>query len=260
MQTRSAFHAPTEQLMPNSTDSRACQPINVRTAVVLLVCCLATGLIGCRTVRASMLDVSDHSSDEPLVSTVAGADHSSIEKMTDSRWPMRWGDDPARRGVIIELDRPWAQFRSAHLGRHSNMRISEIEYADAEVLGGALGMETGFKFKAEGPGAFLFVPRVEPADKPNTKPEPDMAFKFVSARLVKGDSDEDSVRLERTWFTYRQPRDPESMIGTAVILPGIFGTPIPVIDGLETYLRAKGWATLRMMSHPSGFTGHPDQC
>lgn len=234
-------------------------------------------LPACRSVHAAHLT-------PPHGTTVAASDESSRTiKAADSanstsRWPTRWGDNPDRRGVIIPLDRPWSEFRAAHLGRHSSMRSSEIEYADAEILAGALGMESGFRFRAEGPGSFVFVPRVEPSDTPSSDPEPDLAFKFVSARpsiqnlaikSAKLDDDsgtlaietesmdkEDYVRLQRTWFTLRLPEDHDSTIGTIVLLPGMFGTPEPVIDGFESYFVSRGWSVLRMMSHPSNFTGH----
>lgn len=158
------------------------------------------------------------------------------------------------------------------------MRSSEIEYADAEILAGALGIESGFRFRAEGPGSFVFVPRVEPSDTPPSDPEPDLAFKFVSARPAiqnltirsaqldnesgtlaietESTDKEDYVRLQRTWFTLRLPDDEQNPLGTVVLLPGMFGTPEPVIDGFESYFISRGWSVLRMMSHPSNFTGH----
>ncbi len=198
---------------------------------------------------------------EPQVSTsedaattqlIAAEDASDAE----SRWPTRWGDKPETRGVILELDRPWTEFRSARLGRHHNMRTTEIEYADAADLARAVGIDAGFKFRPEAPGSFVFVPRVEKDQPGEPKREPEMAFKFVSAQKVEGGTDQDMVRIERTWFTFSSPRDPEALIGTLVILPGMFGTPGPVVDGAEVSFQNKGWAVLRMMSQPSGFTAH----
>ncbi|MCA9304426.1 MAG: hypothetical protein KC996_09915 [Phycisphaerales bacterium] len=246
--------------------------------VRLVLCAALTTIPGCRSVHAARFDPPPGST---LVSA-SNADHSgetaADDRGTESRWPARWGDNPDTRGVIIPLDRPWNEFRAAHLGRHSTLRSSEIEYADAEILAGALGKESGFRFKAEGPGSFVFVPRVEPSDAPSIKPEPELAFKFVSARPIvqnfrvksaklnsetgvfdietESTDEEDSVRLQRTWFTLRMPADAEHPIGTLVLLPGMFGTPEPVIDGVESFLLGKGWAVVRMMSHPSNFTGY----
>ena len=182
----------------------------------------------------------------------------SAEEVTAdvSRWPMRWGSDPSNRGVIIPLDRPWSEFQSAHLGRHHTMRSSDIEYSDASELAGAVGIESGFKFRAEAPGSFVFVPRVEQGGQSSSKPEPDLAFKFVSAQQIEDNPEQDMVRIQRTWFTYFEPADPNALVGTIVILPGMFGTPVPVVDAAQANFQLDGWAVLRMMAHPSGFTAH----
>ncbi|MBL4590656.1 MAG: hypothetical protein JKY96_01725 [Phycisphaerales bacterium] len=259
-----------------------------RLAVGLLGGCAVCGMTGCRSVQASMLPMSARlgveslsTHDAELIVDDAGGGH------RDARWPSRWGNNPDKRGVILELDRPWSEFRSAHLGRHHTMRSSEIEYADASALARAVGMKEGFKFKPEGPGSFLFVPRVEKDQPGEPELEPEMAFKFVSARqefsqprvmtgtivLDNGDEfegkmtvvresndgvrdDQDFVRLERTWFTFHPPQNPDELLGTIVILPGMFGTPEPVINSAEVSFQSYGWAVVRMMSHPSGFTAH----
>ncbi len=215
-----------------------------------LIGCLGIGLGSCRSTQASMRTAPVTADGSSVVS-----DGSAVEEEV-SRWPERWGNDPDRRGVIIDLDRPWGAFRSVRLSRYSTMRSSEIEYNDAEILAGALGMESGFKFRAEGPGSFLFVPSLEPDEKVNPKLEPDMAFKFVTARRFGAKNEEDFVRLDRTWFTLSMPDDADDLLGTVVILPGMFGTPEPVVDGIALSLESKGWAVLRMMAHPSGFTAY----
>lgn len=244
----------------------------------LFLCAALLSIPGCRSVHAARFDPPPGSTLVSSASADRSGETAADDSLGESRWPARWGANPDKRGIIIPLDRPWNEFRPAHLGRFSTLRSSEIEYTDAELLAGSLGVESGFRFKAEGPGSFVFVPRVEPDDEPPSKPEPDLAFKFVTARPVIQNSvvksaeldkdtgifdietestdEEDYVRLQRTWFTLRMPEDSENPIGTVVLLPGMFGTPEPVIDGLEASLTSHGWAVLRMMSHPSNFTGY----
>ncbi|MEX0876632.1 MAG: hypothetical protein WD114_04150, partial [Phycisphaerales bacterium] len=119
---------------------------------------------------------------------------------------------------------------------------------------------------AEGPGSFIFTPDTR-ADSPRRDP-PDLAFKFVSASAVDTrDStvreEQDHVALQRTWFTFRDPKpatggdgDEAEVLGTIVLLPGMFGTPEPIVDAAERYWHSRGYAVLRMLAHPSRFTQH----
>lgn len=65
------------------------------------------------------------------------------------------------------------------------------------------------------------------------------------------------IQLQRTWFSFYAPlasgADPEPR-GLIVLLPGVFGTPADVIDAMVHQFRGRGWAVLRMLSHPSRFT------
>ena len=72
---------------------------------------------------------------------------------------------------------------------------------------------------------------------------------FVSAEPRPGGSH----RLHRTWFRFGSPEDGR---GLAVIMPGMLGTPHPIIDRLEQTLQREGWATLRMLVPPSRTTEH----
>ncbi len=242
--------------------------------IVCSVLLVGVGGSGCRSVqdRAMALHVegasgggSGGSAQVTKPSGVAGA--------TDSIWPSRWGNDEIQKGdrvgVIVELDHPVSQLVPAHLSRFHQLRSGETEYQDAAALAGGMKIDQAYKFRAEGPGSYLFVNR-EPErvddeafeNKDNDKNkdnEPALAFKFISAQQT-GTSDptsgliEDQIELERTWFTYRVPIKGKESVGTLVLMPGMFGTPEPVVDATERYFRAKGWSVIRMLSHPSGFT------
>ncbi len=187
------------------------------------------------------------------------------ETAVPSMWPSRWGADSiaagVQTGVIIELDHPVSELVPAHLSRFHRLRTGETEYSDALGLAKGMGVDYPYKFQAEGPGCYLFVHQ-PPVDgegpKKNKDGEPDLFFKFISAQLTgfiqTGQEYEEQIELERTWFTYREPRGEKESIGTIVLMPGMFGTPEPVIDGVERYFRSKGWSVLRMLSHPSRFT------
>lgn len=204
----------------------------------------------------------------------AEADSQGDASAPSSRWPSRWGQDPSVRGVIVELD-PEQRLRPAHFSRYYEGRATPDDYDDAAKLAAALGVEQGFKFKAEGPGSFVFIP--DTRDDEPLKDAPDLAFKFVSATPTRGRvsgmlEDEDHVALQRTWFTYRDPKapragqndaaaredesEPGEPLGTIVLLPGMFGTPEPIVNACERYWHNRGYAVLRMLSHPSRFTQH----
>ena len=264
---------------------------------LLIVVTALSQAIGCRSVQSSSI--------APEVNTqvVARASSPVVNDEAEdaaSRWPMRWGNDPEQRGTIIELEAD-APLRPIHLSRHHQFRSTDVEYADANQLAADIGIETGFKFKSEAGGSFLFVPNPENKERWDADPIqdsgtlkesdiPDLAFKFVSAtkyepdkvsevvienpktgekkkynmtvagkKDIKFSSGDDHVELQRTWFTYRDPKgemhkaDPLGMI---VLLPGMFGTPDVIVDGLEKYWHHQGYGVLRMRSQPSRFTQH----
>jgi pimeloyl-ACP methyl ester carboxylesterase len=238
---------------------------------------------GCRSVQQAAF--APHRTIAPTDTTIRPSSSSATATATEnaagiaakitevpSRWPSRWGDDPDRPGTVIDLD-PAEPLRPIHLSRYHQFRSTDIEYNDANQLATDLGLKSGFKFKAEGPGSFLFIPNPKNESTPDfTKDSgkqspadtPDLAFKFVSATPIPtlpdaSEPKEDHVVLQRTWFTYRDPKSKNPSVdplGTIVLLPGMFGTPDVIIDGLETYWHTKGYAVLRMRSQPSRFTRH----
>ncbi|MFG0244956.1 MAG: alpha/beta hydrolase family protein [Phycisphaerales bacterium JB052] len=221
---------------------------------LILMISLST-LTACRAVQAPMGLAHSGSHADTTAST------DSNETVTDNEsghWPARWGNDIETRGVIIDLD-PSTNLRAVHYSRYHQGRSTPQDYEDAAQLASGLGIESGFKFKVEGPGSFVFV---EPLnnDEPRRDP-PDLAFKYVSAREAAPegatiDEDQDHVAIERTWFTFKNPRPDRDALGTIVLIPGMFGTPEPIVEACERYWHNRGYAVLRMLSHPSRFTQH----
>ncbi|QKK07337.1 MAG: prolyl oligopeptidase family serine peptidase [Planctomycetota bacterium] len=87
--------------------------------------------------------------------------------------------------------------------------------------------------------------------------KPAAACEVVSAKALADGAHE----LERTAFVLYNPSDPagedsdaERPDGLVVLLPGMFGTPEPVIDSVVGQLRGRGWHVLRMLTHSSRFT------
>lgn len=272
--------------------------MGIQVIHTLLIVVAALGLSnGCRSVQPSSLVSALNTQ---VVARASSPMVNDDIDSTPSRWPARWGDNPDQRGTIIELE-PDAPLRPIHLSRHHQFRSTDIEYADANQLAADIGIETGFKFKSEAGGSFLFVPNPEnkvhlyadPIQDDGTLKEsdiPDLSFKFVSATKYEPDkvstmvvenqktgekkkynvtiagkkepkfvSGEDFVELQRTWFTYRDPKGKEHKaepVGMIVLLPGMFGTPDVIVDGLEKYWHHQGYGVLRMRSHPSRFTQH----
>ena len=223
----------------------SCRSVYPRAAHQLAV----TGETGARSAPSGL---SDEQSDDAKATAA------------ESMWPGRWGIEVvipgAAVGAIVELDHPASELVPAHLSRFHRLRTGDTEYSDAQALALAMGMDEPYKFQPEGPGCYLFVhqpPLDEQVGDSSKDHEPDLAFKFISAQRAlasTGHRTEDQIELERTWLTYRRPVNDKESIGTVVLLPGMFGTPEPVINGVEKYLRAKGWSVLRMLSHPSRFT------
>ena len=87
--------------------------------------------------------------------------------------------------------------------------------------------------------------------------KPVAACEVVSARAVA----DGAYEIERTAFALYNPSEDagdgegvERPGGLVVLLPGMFGTPEPVIDSVVGQLRGRGWHVLRMLTHSSRFT------
>lgn len=185
----------------------------------------------------------------------------------DLPWPARWGDDvTGAKGVIREVEGPVARLTGVRLGEFHYLRAAEEEYADAAFLSRAIararGPEadpSGFRFRPEGPGSFVFLPDPD-YEGPDAQPVPIRAhdpahlFKFISGRVRTSWRDTPGVEIQRTWFALADPIGHDESLGTIALLPGLFGTPEPMIDRYERSLRRRGWTVLRMLAPSSRFT------
>ena len=61
-----------------------------------------------------------------------------------------------------------------------------------------------------------------------------------------------SRELERCWFAWYEPK--VETRGTAVLLPGMFGTPRWILETWTEQLTTDGWLVVRMVTQPSRFT------
>lgn len=243
---------------------------------ILLLTLLINAPIACRSVypdqsrshsRSLGSNFPTETTQRSASSVVASTPAADSEE--SSIWPARWGTSTVRpgstAGIIIPLEHPISELRRAHLSRFHTLRTGDTEYADMTALARGMGIDRPYKFKPEGPGSYVFVHRAplddsDPASEPDSSldDEPEIAFKFISAQIAglskTGDENQEQLELERTWFTYRTPSKDQDPIGTILLMPGMFGTPEGVIDGMERYFRSQQWSVLRMLSHPSRFT------
>jgi hypothetical protein len=171
-------------------------------------------------------------------------------------WPERVatpGGAPSAKGVIRELDAPRG-LRQWRLGRA--LRPGPQDLADAGALLGEASEDAALAW--EGPGGLGYRAILEGEIMASGRP-PKQALKAAPPSpeyfvFVSGDHEDDGrVSLERTWFAYMAPTA-ESARGMALLMPGLLGTPEPILDLFAERLRGEGWAVLRMIAQPSRFT------
>lgn len=190
-------------------------------------------------------------------------------------WPARLQPPaaPGERGVVRLFEGPI----QAWFKRHTVYAPLARGDADGADLAAWLGRESDADDPAaptlEGRNSMVFG--FEPtlgADAVTLKPadRPTLGLVFISAEAPH---DADRVAgvapgrpvLQRTAFAVyepqtRAPGKPPAPIpqkhwrGTALLLPGMFGTPELVIDEFTRRLRGDGWWVVRMLSQPSRFT------
>lgn len=90
-------------------------------------------------------------------------------------------------------------------------------------------------------------------------------FRVASARAVDGLGGEESrsLRVDQTWFGLYEPLPDEkgaavAARGVVLVLPGMLGTPEPVVEGLVARLRERGFAVLRCLTHPARYCSHQE--
>lgn len=226
----------------------------IHPGVILAAACLAAG--GCMAVSPAMGERGQSGASSAALTARPETLNAPTDATGAERWPARWGKEGAARGVIVPVEHRLVDLRPAHLGRFHQLRSSELEYRHAEILARAMGVEDGFRFVAEGPGSLVFMPPVEGQDRQEAEQpgEESEVFVFISAQET-ADSEPDDVRvaLERTWMALYDATTPE-VKGTIVLIPGMLGTPQPIIEGQVRHWRNSGYAVLRFLAHPARFT------
>lgn len=175
-------------------------------------------------------------------------------------WPERVvrEDLAGRRGTIVGIE-PGPGRRVIRFSAH---RVRGSTPADSGALDDARTLlgeyQKSMSLKLEGPGSMLVdFETAGPEEKKAREDRASFYFKFVSARDVtpKG-MPRKTVELQRTWFAFydavKSNQNGEKPV--VLIIPGMFGTPEPVMNGLVNRLRLRGWPVLRMIVHPSRFT------
>ncbi len=71
------------------------------------------------------------------------------------------------------------------------------------------------------------------------------------------------LRVDQTWFGLYEPTANERgeavrARGVVLVLPGMLGTPEPVVEGLVARLRERGLAVLRCLTHPARYCAHQE--
>ncbi len=190
----------------------------------------------------------------------------------DGAWPGRLPPPaaPAERGVVRVFEGPIQAWFKRHatwepLARRDSDDVDLAAWlgrpadADAPTLEGINSLVFGFEVTL-GAEAVTF----KPADRPT------MGLVFISAEPPHELDAAAGLELrrpvlQRTAFAVyepqvRKPGKPPGPMpharwrGTALLMPGMFGTPELVMDEFTRRLRGDGWWVVRMLSQPSRFT------
>ncbi|MDX9911084.1 MAG: alpha/beta hydrolase [Phycisphaerales bacterium] len=170
-------------------------------------------------------------------------------------WPQRVPIAGAS-GVIIERAAPgwWVQRHAIEdderdLSRPDNLHDIGPKEGIADVVD-AFQLPTGERLFREGDGVSFVSCHPEPYGDP-TCGSPAFVLEFAS-RTAPSEREPRSV-LQRTSFGVWRPTD-EPARGLALVLPGMLGTPEPVLDAMTRALADRGWLVVRALNLPSRHT------
>lgn len=172
-------------------------------------------------------------------------------------WPVRWGreDSSGLQGVARRVEGDVVGWRARVHGVFGPPALADDEVALlVEGFGGQA------RFVAEGRMSCTIRLDVRENSENGQGAEGlyDAAafYQFVSGQEVEGggeDGGDQVVAVERAWFALYEPFEGEAR-GVALVMPGLFGTPRPVVDQVVAGLRSRGWVVVRMLAQPSRFT------
>jgi hypothetical protein len=162
-------------------------------------------------------------------------------------WPSSWPQVEGRPGLIRTLDAPRGY--SAGLTRRPD-EMAAIRELFAQHTGDEIST-----LRFEGPNAFGYeiVARGERTRRPPTG-YPSLTFQYLSGEPIVNAPPLLDVTIQRTWFAVFEPDEGLEHAGSILLMPGLFGTPEPVLARLTAALCERGWTVLRMMAQPSRFT------
>jgi hypothetical protein len=178
-------------------------------------------------------------------------------------WPERFGerkhDGWTERGVVVEVPGPL----DTEGGDATMLNLSR-QREDLRALVQGLNISQACEVIAEGIGAHVITSKPMRRSRMNQGLETRMHFRFLSGEVwdappaIRAIDDpgefKERVKVQSTWFTIDPPKLGLHEQGTALILPGMFGTPDPTLQSLARRLRDRGWWVVRMVSQPSRFT------
>ena len=168
-----------------------------------------------------------------------------------SGWAVRPGFDTDDRiqGVIQVIDFAHERPRPTQVGR-TGAGDSATTLRGLTTLLERLGRPGG-GIEFEGPKSCVVrIPEYIATDPKAVKSDSILTIEFLSGMPI-GDTD---VRIQRTAFSLFAPTAQAPVRGTALIMPGLLGTPVGVLEPLAKMLREDGWYVLRMWAQPSRFT------
>lgn len=174
------------------------------------------------------------------------AAHARTEAEAQETREPEWPERTVRVVREVEVG-PWTLERVGFFGLGGR----EVDTSAAALVAAEAGIDPE-QVDLEHAGAVIVrMPEGELSASARAAGKPAAAYEVLTlAPLEEGRFD-----IERTTFVRYEPRGGaaarDAMI---VLLPGMFGTPEPVIDALVGQLRDRGWHVLRMLTHPSRFT------
>ena len=225
---------------------------------------------GCVIVHPASVSSSDGNPRPAAVRTVNRTTPSHAQESNTERsiWPARWGDGKPGlgKGVIVPIDGPLSAWEGVRLGPWHHRLPRRDDEPVIRALAKGRAEAGGYRYRMEGSGAFLFARKIGAPDPDDTRigrSDPSFMFVFASGQVEKGQegkSDEPLVEIERTWFAFYdhrrggRPADADdSGKGTVVLMPGLFGIPVKVMDTMVATMRTDGWNVVRMLAPPARF-------